>query len=97
MWGTLIRLGAVLALGLLVTLFGIQNGSRTTQLSVDLGLSAWELRKPVSVVVLMAASAGGGFVLALLWLVPGRMRLASRVRALEREVPEAPVGDPTWR
>lgn len=49
------------------TLFAVQNASRTTQLSLNLGFFAAELTQPVSLPLLMAVCVGTGFVVG--WLV----------------------------
>lgn len=55
--------------GLLVVaagaLFAVQNSSRTTQLSFDLGVAAWQLAEPVSVPILIGITLGVGFVLGM--------------------------------
>lgn len=66
-------------------LFVVQNSTRTTQLSLNVGFAAWQLTEPVQVPALIGVAFGAGFLLALMWLLPGRMRLAARVRRLEQE------------
>jgi hypothetical protein len=77
---------AALVLGGLATLFVVQNAQRTTQLSLDLWVRAWELQGPVSVPALMGLCFGTGLLLGggFFWL-----RAAAawrRVRVLERQV-----------
>ncbi|MFT6161854.1 MAG: ABC-type Fe3+ transport system permease subunit [Myxococcota bacterium] len=43
-------------------LFFLQNSARTTQLSLDLWLAAWQLGEPVSVTALIGVSFAAGFV-----------------------------------
>lgn len=43
-------------------LFFMQNSARTTQLSLDLWLAAWQLGEPISVTALMGGAFGVGFV-----------------------------------
>ena len=82
-WLTL--LVVVLVLGGVVALFVIQNGARTTQLSLDLGVAAWQLDKPVSVPALMAATASGGFLLGAVPLWLRGMSRGRRLKQLERQ------------
>jgi hypothetical protein len=49
-----------------LALFGVQNWSRTTDLSFDLGIAAWHLQPPLPVPELMLFSLAAGFVFALL-------------------------------
>ena len=77
-------LALALLLGTVVALFSIQHGSRTTQLSLDIGFAAWQLDRAVPIPLLMAACAGGGL---LLGAVPMGVRAYSRgrrVKQLER-------------
>ena len=75
-------------------LFWFQNAARTTQLSLNLGLVAWELSQPLSVPVLVASSVGVGFFLGS--LVFGWLALAAsrRARRAERAVPPASTWAP---
>ena len=73
------------------TLFVLQNGARETQLSLDLGFRAWQLQRPVTIPLLIAACFGAGFVAAGIPLGLRSLRLQSRVRRLERATP--PVAD----
>jgi uncharacterized integral membrane protein len=75
---------AVVAVG---TLFVVQNISRETQLSLDLGFRAWQLRTPVSIPVLIATCFGTGVVVAGLPLLLRSMRLQSKLRRLELTKP----------
>ena len=49
-----------------LALFGVQNWSRTTDLSFDLGVAAWHLNPSLPVPELMLFSFALGFVFALL-------------------------------
>lgn len=51
---------------LVVTLFVIQNIDRTAMLSLDLYFAAWELARPLPVVILLSGTLLGGLVLG--WL-----------------------------
>lgn len=76
----------VLVLGALAALFSVQNSARATQLSLDLGFVAWQLKDPVAVPVLIGVSLGVGLVLGLgvgfVWVV----RLRRDVRELEQRL-----------
>lgn len=79
---------SALALSVLGTgaLFWIQNSSRTTQLSLDLGIAAWQLSEPVSVPALIAVSFGIGLLVGgLMFAVPSQ-RNARKARRLEAEL-----------
>ncbi|MCA9492826.1 MAG: hypothetical protein KC621_22990 [Myxococcales bacterium] len=77
---------AVLLFGGSAALFAVQNSSRTTQLSFDLGVAAWQLSEPVSVPALIAVCVGIGFLLGAVPLGLRSLRLGSRVRELEANV-----------
>lgn len=80
----------VLALVALVVgvgvLFTIQNGGRMTQLSLDLGLYAWQLKEPVPIPLLIGLCFGSGFALGVLVMVTRTARQGSRIRRLEQEL-----------
>ena len=83
-WGLTLLL--ILSLGGVAGLFIVQNSTRTTQLSLDLGMAAWQLEQPVSVPLLMGACLVAGL---LLGAVPVSLRSYSRgrrVKQLEREL-----------
>ena len=82
--GTLVTVIALL-IGVVV-LFGVQNSSRVTQLSLNFGFYAAELQKPVSVVYLIFGSFGAGFLVSFLAFFPRSMRARSKVSKLEREL-----------
>ena len=82
--GTLVTVAALL-IGVLV-LFGVQNSSRVTQLSLNLGFYAAELQNPVSVVYLIFGSFGGGLLVSFLAFFPGSMRAKSEARKLKQEL-----------
>ncbi len=79
--------GLVLLAGLcfVVVLFAIQNAGRTVQLSLDLGVAAWQLAEPASVSAVVGGAFGLGFALALGLTLPRLSRLGRKVRALERQ------------
>ena len=77
----------VFVAGALAALFVIQNGGRTTQLSLDLYVIAWQLKAPVPVSLLTLASFAvgallGGGVFGLRWLSASR-RAANLQRRLD--------------
>ena len=83
-----------------LVLFVVQNSARRTQLSLDLGVAAWQLAEPVPVVWLVAAAFALGFALAAAWLGVRSMQLSSRVRRLEQEIAlagPAQGGGQAWR
>jgi hypothetical protein len=79
-------------------LFVIQNGARTTQLSLNLYVAAWELKQPVTITTLMGITAASGFLLGLCPTLWWGSRRASRARQLEREIALSAGGDQdAWR
>lgn len=68
-----------------VALFAVQNSARTTQLSLDLGVVAWQLQQPVPVPALLGIAFGLGLVAGFLPLALRSFRLAARVRELESQ------------
>jgi len=66
----------------LCALFVAQNLGREVQLSLDLGLRAWQLERPVSVPVLIVICIGAGAILAGVPLGLRTLRLQSRLRRL---------------
>lgn len=85
-WPTTLKwLLVVLAL-LTIVAFTMQNMSRTTGLSLNLGLWAWKLREPVAVPALLWGSFGVGLVVAGAWGWLRSSTLSRRVRKLEQEL-----------
>lgn len=79
--------GVLTLLGvLLVTLFVYQNHLRTTQLSLDLGFVAWQLKQDVMVPALMAICFGAGFFVAAILFGWSSWRANTKVRRLEAEL-----------
>jgi uncharacterized integral membrane protein len=66
-------------------LFALQNSSRQTQLSLDVGFTAWRLEKPVSIPVLIGISFGSGLLVGGVLGLVRIVRLGSRVRELEQQ------------
>jgi uncharacterized integral membrane protein len=68
-----------------VTLFVVQNASRTTQLSLNLGFAAWQLQDPVPVPALIAVAFATGFLLSAVLFGVRAVTAGRRVRRLEQE------------
>jgi uncharacterized integral membrane protein len=81
---TLLVVALVLAV-LAGTAFSVQNSSRSTQLSFDAGVAAWELERPVTVPALIGVSFGAGLLLGVVGMTARVARLSSRVRQLEQQ------------
>ena len=86
----------VTLLGCVGALFVIQNSSRTTELSLDLWFTAFQLQEPAPVLALMGISALLGAVVVGLPLVLRLWRQAGRLRALQQQVDIADVQS-EWR
>ena len=84
--GWIAMLVLLAALGGVGTLFVLQNGARTTQLSLDVGFAAWKLEQPISVPALVGICFGAGFLGGALVFGVRGMRLASKMRRLEQEL-----------
>jgi uncharacterized membrane protein YciS (DUF1049 family) len=72
--------------GTVLTLGWLQNSSRTTDLSLNLGFAAWRLAEPVAVPALLATASGVGFVLGMFVFGAGWLRASRRARRAERQV-----------
>lgn len=96
-----LRLLFLLAVVGAVSLFAIQNSSRTVTLGFDLYVAAWRLAEPVPVPLLMGIALGLGLVLGLAVALRWRATLMHRVRALEQELAMSGGGTPddarSWR
>lgn len=79
-WG---GLGAVVVL--FAGLFTVQNSSRTAQLSLDLGVAAWQLERPLPLPALLWGALAVGLLLGAVPLWLRSLRLAGRVRELESQ------------
>lgn len=75
-----------LAIGGVGALFAVQNSARVTQLSLDLGVAAWQLEQPVSIPALIAICFGAGLLVGALPFALRAGRLAGKVRQLEQQV-----------
>ncbi|MFT4625754.1 MAG: putative integral membrane protein [Myxococcota bacterium] len=95
---TLLVIAAVIValVGGVGALFAIQNSSRTTDLSLDLWIVAYQLQEPISVPVLIGASALAGAVLVGFPLLVRSWRLSSRARQLQQQLDVVDVKS-EWR
>lgn len=87
-----LKLGFVALLAFAAVAFTIQNGERTSDLSLNLWLVGTRTRGEVAVPWLMWASFGVGFGLASLWGLARVAALSRRVRKLETEAALAGSG-----
>lgn len=80
------KLSLVVVFALAIAAFVVQNMSRTTVLSFDTGVWAWQLSSPVAVPLVMGACLLLGHALA--WFNGWRrnQELSRRVRQLEQEL-----------
>lgn len=78
-------------------LFVVQNGSRETQLSLDLGFAAFQLAQPVSVPMLAASALGLGWLLGAATFLPGRLAAGRKAKKLERQAALSADVDRNWR
>lgn len=85
------------ALGFVTWLFAVQNSARTTVLSLDLGVVAFQTAGALSIPALLGATFGGGFLLALVIVLPRMAAQGRRVRALERQVALNSPDQAPWR
>ncbi len=67
-------------------LFFMQNSARTTQLSLDLWLAAWQLGEPVSVTALMGVSFLGGFLVCSGLAVWRSLVARRQIRKLQQQL-----------
>ncbi len=71
---------------LMSALFVVQNMGRTTQLSIDFGVAAFQLPQPVEVPVLMGVCLLVGIVCGAVAFIPGRMAANKKARRLEQQL-----------
>lgn len=93
-WSVIVRLLLGLAVLLVAAMFTIQNVSRTSPLSLDLYVYAWQLARPVAIPWLIWGSFGVGFVAASLVGWMRRRGLARTVTRLEQEALLRSAGRP---
>ena len=92
----LIGLAIVLAVAAAITLFVIQNGERTVDLSLDLGFWAAHLKEPVAVPVLMGITLAAGMVLGALPVASWGMRLRRKLRHPDPQALEDEASTDEW-
>lgn len=83
-WVALILLAAIVVTP--VVMFVVQNMERSSELSLNLGVAAYELAQPTPVPLLMLASLGLGLLIGGGW---GVAKVASQSRELRRLKREA--------
>ncbi len=71
------QLVSVLLVGLVGTLFTVQNSSRTSDLSLDLWFAAWHLQAPAPLPVLLWVAFAGGLLVGVIGMVVGRRSSAA--------------------
>jgi len=84
----MLGLGGLLAVvGIAVgILFVMQNMARTTTLTLDLYVGAWELSEPVPVMTLVGVGFGAGFLVCLVLATWRSLKTRKRIRSLENQV-----------
>jgi len=91
-------IAVLLLLGVgVVYLFVIQNGARTTQLSLNLFVLAYELKQPIQIPALIGITAGVSFAVGLVPTLIWGMGKASKARRLEREIALSGGDQDAWR
>ena len=73
--------------------FVAQNAARTTQLSLNLGFMANELKSPISVMALVGGAFVLGGLLSAAFFIWSNWGVKSKVRALQRQLAVADAGD----
>ena len=81
------QLVSVLLVGLVGTLFTVQNSSRTSDLSLDLWFAAWHLQAPAPLPVLLWVAFAVGLLVGVIGMAFGRR--SSRAES-------AHGGSPSW-
>lgn len=66
------QLVSVLLVGLVGTLFTVQNSSRTSDLSLDLWFAAWHLQAPAPLPVLLWVAFAVGLLVGVFGMLLGR-------------------------
>jgi hypothetical protein len=67
-------------------LFLMQNSGRTTQLSLDLWLAAWQLGEPVSITTVMGVSFAAGFLVCTVLALWRTLVSRKQVRKLQQQL-----------
>ncbi len=83
--GRIITLVIILMAVAVGVLFTIQNGGRTTDLSLDLWMVAYHLDEPQPIPHLLWAAFGAGLLVGGTWGLVGRMGSGRRARAPEEQ------------
>lgn len=83
----------VMVLGVMgvLGLFWVQNMGRTTQLSLDFGLFAWQLAEPIAITNLVGVAFAAGLACGMLPFATLSLRSSRRARRLERELAVAGI------
>ena len=92
----LLSLTVLVAAAVTITLFVVQNGERTVDLSLDLGFWAAHLKEPVAVPVLMGITLAAGMVLGALPVASWGMRLRRKLRQPEPKASESAPSTDEW-
>ena len=79
----------LLLLVLAATAFTIQNSSRLTDLSFDIGFFAWHLKEPLALPVILWCTLGGGLAAGAML---GAWLRGRSIHALQEEVDRARFG-----
>jgi uncharacterized integral membrane protein len=79
-----------------LALFVVQNASRTTQLSFDLGAVAWQLDQPIQVPLVIGLSVLIGLLSGVVLMGPRLLRLGGQVRRLERQLALSDQSGDEW-
>ena len=77
-----------------MALFTIQNLGRTSVLSLDLGVVAYQFAEPQPIQYIVLSAFGIGLLLAGFLGIFQRMAMAKRIRELEREAATAGLKAP---
>lgn len=102
--GWIVTLLSALLVGSLGALFTVQNGARTTQLSLDVGFRAWQLDQPVAIPFLLAFAFGAGLLVGVVFMQARAIRRGRHARRIEQDAAiqaavtaTAPAGESsTW-
>lgn len=79
--GVLVCLGGAVAV-----LFILQNAARTTQLSLDVYVAAWQLGEPIPVTGLIGLSFVAGFLVCGVLAAWRGLAARKRIKALQRQL-----------
>lgn len=77
-----------------LALFTVQNLSRTSELSLDLGLVAYKLAEPQPIPYMLLTAFGAGLLLAGFLGIFQRMGMTKQIRNLERDAATAGLKAP---